>query len=129
MKRKVSLLNEGRGGFRLPTTDEWECAARGGQKSRGYQYAGGNNMRKVAWCIDNSGGMVHPVGQKQPNELGLYDMSGNVWEPCKDDSDDWLRITGSSVRCRHFNFKVEYGDGYMADLKSNTQGLRIVFEP
>ena len=66
--------------FRLPTEAEWEYAARGGQKSRGFIYAGSNNIDDVAWYVGNSDGKTHDVGTKQPNELGIFDMSGNVWE-------------------------------------------------
>ena len=70
--------------FRLPTEAEWEFAARGGNKSKGYKYAGSNSIDDVAWYDSNSGSMTHAVKTKSPNELGIYDMSGNVCEWCQD---------------------------------------------
>jgi len=70
--------------YRLPTEAEWEYAARGGNKSKGYQYSGSNSISSVGWYEDNSVNKIHPVGQKEPNELGLYDLSGNIVEWCQD---------------------------------------------
>ena len=81
----ISKLNAMTGKrFRLPSEAEWEYAARGGKKSRGYQYSGSNTLGDVAWYEGNSGSKPHAVGTKQPNELGIYDMTGNVYEWCQD---------------------------------------------
>jgi formylglycine-generating enzyme required for sulfatase activity len=71
-------------GYRLPTLPEWEYAARGGSLSRGYKYSGSNRIGEVGWYDGNSGGHAYQVGLLEPNELGLYDMSGNVREWCWD---------------------------------------------
>lgn len=73
--------------FSLPTEAEWEYAARGGNKNHGYKFSGSNNIHDVAWYAFNSIGKIHEIGTKLPNELGLYDMSGNVWEWCQDGYD------------------------------------------
>ncbi|MEM6298299.1 MAG: formylglycine-generating enzyme family protein, partial [Bacteroidota bacterium] len=78
--------------YSLPTEAEWEFAARGGTKGRGYKYAGSDNISSAAWYLGNSESKMHPVGQKTPNEIGLYDMTGNAWEWCQ----DWYRDYSSS---------------------------------
>mgnify|MGYP003298738549 CR=1 FL=1 len=89
----IKRLNELTGkNFRLPTEAEWEYAARGGNKSKGYKYSGGNDINEVAWYDGNSNSQTHDVKTKSPNELGIYDMSGNVLEWCE----DWFGYYSSS---------------------------------
>ena len=79
--------------FKLPTEAQWEFAAKGGKESQGYKYSGSNNSSAVAWYSGNSGQQTHPIGSKEPNELFLYDMSGNVFEWCNDYAGSYVGVS------------------------------------
>jgi formylglycine-generating enzyme required for sulfatase activity len=130
--------------YRLPTEAEWEYAARGGVKSHGYDYSGSNIIGDVAWYCDNSGKNTHPVGTKSPNELGIYDMNGNVLEWCGDwfseeyySSSPLNNPTGpSSGSYRVFrgggwynyapNCRVASRAGYSPSYRGSNVGFRVV---
>ena len=109
--------------FRLPTEAEWEYAAKGGKKSKGYLYAGSNNIDDVAHTLSNNKTDAHePVAQLKPNELGLFDMSGNVWEWCE----DWYRKTPESKPST--NFHVIRGGGYDCDPRYCRVSNRFMYD-
>lgn len=102
--------------FRLPTEAEWEYAARGGNKSKGYIYSGGNNVRNVAWFAENDDNTTHPVMTKAPNELGIYDMSGNVWEWCVDWYGDYNQDTQiNPIGPFDGSYRISRGGSWMND--------------
>ena len=139
--RRLNHLTGAR--YRLPSEAEWEYAARGGRQIRGYRYAGGNNVRSVGWYSDNSGGRTHPVGQKRANELGLHDMSGNVWEWVQDcwnnnyrgaptNARAWERdkcasrmVRGGSWKHLPWNLRSASRRGYNSGYRGNYLGFRI----
>ncbi|MCL2247122.1 MAG: SUMF1/EgtB/PvdO family nonheme iron enzyme [Lentimicrobiaceae bacterium] len=138
----IKKLNELTGkNYRLPTEAEWEYAARGGQKSKKFKYCGSHAIDEVAWCAENSVS-THPVGSKTPNELEIFDMSGNVWEWCRDWYGDYDEKTQSNpvgpltgenriIRGGSYNFASEFcrisyrGEQYF-DFKGSYIGFRLV---
>ena len=123
----ITNLNQITGrNFRLPTEAEWEFAARGGKLGQGYKYAGGNTIGDVAWYYGNSRSSTHAVATKAPNELGLYDMSGNVWEWCQDiygkySSQPQTNPTGAATGA----FRVFRGGCWVLPATSSRVSLRV----
>lgn len=113
-------------GFRLPTEEEWEYVAKGGQN---YTYAGSNDLDKVGWYVDNSGDETHPVAQKKANGYGLYDMSGNVYEWCWDVNPDDSRnryYRGGSCYYDGNDCKVSRRNNFYANYQYYEIGFRVV---
>ncbi len=108
--------------IRLPKEAEWEYAARGGRRSKRYEYSGSNTVDDVAWHSGNSGNTTHVVASKKPNELGIYDMSGNVWEWCGTEG----AIRGGSWSYSHYYCRISARDDDHADNHSKLIGFRLL---
>ena len=116
--------------FRLPTEAEWEFACRGGNNSRGYKYSGSNYIDNVAWYDGNSGHKTHPVATKSPNELGIYDMTGNVWEWCADWYGDYS--SGAQINPKgpyDGSIRVYRGGGWNYGVGGCRSSFRNYFNP
>lgn len=123
----IAKLNQKTGkNYRLPTEVEWEFAARGGQKASYTRFAGGEDIKALAWCEENSGNKTHPVGLKAPNELGLYDMSGNVWEWCSDSRQDKAVVRGGGWHSHFWDTRVSVTDSHDKRKLSKSIGFRVV---
>ena len=114
--------------FALPTEVEWHYAAMGGQQSKGYKYAGSNTIGDVAWYLDNCNSSTQPVSQKEPNELGIYDMSGNVWEFTSTLADGKVITCGGgwTSEANWCEANLSFPDA--ADTRFNNTGLRLVLK-
>jgi len=114
--------------YYFPSSEEWEYAAKGGNKSKGYKYSGSNNIDEVAWYNENSNNLTHPVGEKLPNELGIYDMTGNVWEwTCSDDmyKSVFYTMRGGSWRTNASRCRVCISDGLQNINSGSDLGFRL----
>jgi formylglycine-generating enzyme required for sulfatase activity len=128
-------LNEKYNGYhyRLPTEAEWEYAARRGHKNNDYNWSGAatkNDLKDHAWFNKNGGGQTHPVGTKQPNELGIYDMSGNVWEWCA----DWYGAYSSEAQTNPTGaltgaYRVYRGGSWYSNANFCRSACRFYFAP
>ncbi len=123
----ITALNKETGmNYRLPRLEEWEYAAKGGAKGVSTEYAGGNNLPDVAWCVYNSNEATHEVGTKTPNELGLYDMTGNVSEWVVDQYDKDTRfVKGGSWADDASNSVITSTEKVSAKYKSGKIGFRV----